>query len=159
MAPDVVAFGKKTQVCGCFATNRVAEVQNHVFQERSRINSTWGGNLTDMVRAQRYFEIIEEERLVENAARVGETLLAGLHELARRFPDTVSNPRGKGLMCAFDITPAEKRQRIIDGVMERGAIVIACGVTSIRLRPSLTFSEKEVCELLSIFEDTLKANL
>src|SRR6266702_4124650 len=51
--PDVVAFGKKTQVCGVMAGGRVDEVPQNVFAVSSRINSTWGGNLTDMVRARR----------------------------------------------------------------------------------------------------------
>ena len=48
--PDVIAFGKKTQVCGVMAGGRVDEVPDNVFAVSSRINSTWGGNLVDMVR-------------------------------------------------------------------------------------------------------------
>ena len=58
MAPDIVAFGKKTQVCGIMASNRLNEVES-VFKVPSRINSTWGGNLVDMYRAKRIFEIID----------------------------------------------------------------------------------------------------
>jgi L-lysine 6-transaminase len=43
VAPDVVAFGKKTQVCGIYASARVDEVEGNVFQQASRINSTWAG--------------------------------------------------------------------------------------------------------------------
>ena len=87
--PDVLVFGKKTQVCGILASRRVDEVQDNVFQLPSRINSTFGGNLVDMVRFGRYLEIIEEEDLVGNAARVGRVILDGLHDLARecRRPD------------------------------------------------------------------------
>ena len=48
--PDIISFGKKTQVCGIFAGDRLNEVEGHVFEESSRLNSTWGGNLVDMVR-------------------------------------------------------------------------------------------------------------
>jgi len=48
--PDIISFGKKTQICGIFAGKRVDEVENNVFHESSRLNSTWGGNVVDMVR-------------------------------------------------------------------------------------------------------------
>src|SRR5881392_2568202 len=69
--PDMFCFGKKTQVCGFASNDRIFDIEENVFTVASRINSTWGGNLTDMVRAQRFFEIIEEEKLIENAAKVG----------------------------------------------------------------------------------------
>ena len=75
VVPDMICFGKKMQVCGILSGDRVREVKNNVFEEKSRINSTWGGNLVDMVRSQRYLEIIRDERLVENAEQVGNYLL------------------------------------------------------------------------------------
>src|SRR5262249_8994835 len=101
--PDLLAFGKKMQVCGMLGGGRLDEEPDNVFQVSSRINSTWGGNLVDMVRAQRYLEIIEEERLVENAAKVGAHLLARLLMLQGARPDVLSNARGRGLMCAVDL--------------------------------------------------------
>ena len=77
LTPDALAFGKKTQVCGCLAGPRVDEEPENVFKVSSRINSTWGGGLTDMVRCARYLEIIDEDRLVDNARVVGEHLLRG----------------------------------------------------------------------------------
>ena len=69
--PDVVAFGKKTQVCGVMAGRRVDEVADNVFTVSSRINSTWGGNLVDMVRSRRILEVIEADGLFANASRDG----------------------------------------------------------------------------------------
>jgi L-lysine 6-transaminase len=51
--PDIIAFGKKTQVCGIMAGDRIDEVEDNVFVVSSRLNSTWGGSLVDMVRSQR----------------------------------------------------------------------------------------------------------
>ncbi|MFT5463759.1 MAG: L-lysine 6-transaminase, partial [Planctomycetota bacterium] len=59
VAPDVVSFGKKSQVCGIYASKRVEEVEDHVFVKSSRINSTWGGNLVDMVRSRRFIDVIQ----------------------------------------------------------------------------------------------------
>src|ERR1700722_19934752 len=93
LAPDVVAFGKKTQVCGVMAGGRVDEVPDNVFRVSSRINSTWGGNLTDMVRSRRILEVIEADGLVERAAALGERRRAGLRDLAAPRPRRRAPPR------------------------------------------------------------------
>ena len=46
------------------STQRIDEIESNVFHGLSRINSTWGGNLTDMVQCARYLEIIQEDGLV-----------------------------------------------------------------------------------------------
>ena len=90
--PDVVAFGKKTQVCGVMAGRRVEEIADNVFAVASRINSTWGGNLADMVRARRILEVIEADELFDRAAERGRYLRARLDELARDFPGGRARP-------------------------------------------------------------------
>ena len=100
--PDVVAFGKKTQVCGVMAGGRVDEVPDNVFHVSSRINSTWGGSLVDMVRSRRILEVVETEGLIARAAVAGEHLMTLLHGLAERHAD-VTDVRGRGLMCAFSL--------------------------------------------------------
>ena len=72
VAPDVMSFGKKLQVCGITAGGRVDEVEQNVFKVSSRINSTWGGNLTDMVRSRRILEVIEADDLMGRARTEGE---------------------------------------------------------------------------------------
>ena len=93
--PDIIAFGKKTQVCGILAGRRLDEVDGHVFQVPSRINSTWGGNLVDMVRFDRVLEVIEEGDLVGRAADVGVYLQNRLQEMARVRP-SITAVRGRG---------------------------------------------------------------
>src|SRR5437660_4535898 len=70
VVPDLMAFGKKAQVCGVMAGPRIDELKDNAFRLPSRLNSTWGGNFTDMVRSTHYLRIIEQERLVENAGKV-----------------------------------------------------------------------------------------
>src|SRR5246500_769368 len=94
VAPDVVAFGKKTQVCGVMAGGRVDEIADNVFAVASRTNSTSGGNLTDMVRARRILEIVESDELFDHAAEAGRHLRGWLDELAYEFPPLVLEPRG-----------------------------------------------------------------
>ena len=157
ITPDIICFGKKAQVCGIAVGRRVDEVEKNVFVEASRINSTWGGNLTDMVRSQRYLEVIEEDRLVENAAVVGVALQRVLVELAEKHQGLLSNGRGQGLMCAIDVVTPGKRDNFWQGCFDRGALLLKCGRNAIRFRPSLTFSREDVSELAPILEEVAKA--
>jgi L-lysine 6-transaminase len=140
VAPDVVAFGKKTQVCGVMAGRRVDDVADNVFAVSSRINSTWGGNLTDMVRSRRILETIEGEQLLSHAANLGRHLLSRLQDLATEFPGQVRDPRGRGLMCAFSMPTASQRDELIEALWARRVIMLA----SVRFRPALTASRTEI---------------
>ena len=142
--PDIISFGKKTQCCGIFAGTRLDEVENNVFNESSRINSTWGGNLVDMVRFTLYLEVIEQERLVQNAAINGEYLQMELQKLETDFEGLVSNVRGSGLFCAYDLPSGSQRDQLINLLQEEGALVLGCGFTSIRFRPHLNITKEEI---------------
>lgn len=142
--PDMIAFGKKMQVCGFLCGRRIDEIKDNVFTVSSRINSTWGGGLTDMVRAQRYLEIIEEEHLVDNARVMGEHLARGMDDLVREFPAVFSNARGRGLFAAFDVSTPEKRTDIRRKALEKGLIILPCGERSLRFRPPLNVSREEL---------------
>jgi L-lysine 6-transaminase len=155
--PDAISFGKKTQVCGTAVGRRIEEIDDHVFKTPGRLNSTWGGNLVDMVRCQRVLEVIHEDNLVSNADTVGKELLRGLEDLALRHGDTVSNARGRGLMCAFDVRDAETRKKILAGCFERRLMLIGTGASAIRFRPALTVRSSEISEALQILDQTLAA--
>jgi L-lysine 6-transaminase len=153
--PDVVAFGKKAQVCGVMAGGRVDEVADNVFAVPSRINSTWGGNLTDMVRARRILEVIEADGLIERAGALGAHLLAGLRSLEARH-HVVSDVRGRGLMCAFTLPTAQLRDEVIRRLREdERVLVLASGATSIRFRPSLAVSVDEIDRGLAAIDRVL----
>jgi len=154
VTPDLLAFGKKTQVCGIMSTDRIDEIEGNVFRVSSRINSTWGGNLVDMVRCARYLEIIEEEDLVENAATVGAYLKEGLKRLASAFP-SVTNVRGRGLFLAVDLPDGEARQEVWEGCWDRGLAVLGCGERSIRFRPPLVFTRENADGVLVTLEEVL----
>ena len=157
--PDLLAFGKKAQVCGMMGGGRLDEEPENVFKVSSRINSTWGGNLVDMVRCQRYLEIIEEERLLENAVRVGRTLLAGLEELVAWRPDALSNARGKGLLCAIDLPDGATRDAAANRAYELGMMILPCGTRSLRFRPPLDVTEAEVDEALDILKQAVESGM
>ena len=155
LTPDVLAFGKKTQVCGILAGPRVDEEPQNVFKVGSRINSTWGGGLTDMVRFARFLEVIEEERLVDNARVVGERLRKGLEDVQAES-DLMSNARGLGLMIAFDLPDGEKRALVHRKLSENGLLLLTCGPRSIRFRPALNLTAADADAALDIVRRTLK---
>jgi L-lysine 6-transaminase len=154
VVPDIVAFGKKTQICGIMCGPRIDEVEKNVFHVSSRINSTWGGNLVDMVRCARVLQIMVEDDLVGNAARTGTRFLKGLQALAARVPE-ITNPRGRGLLLAFDLATREARDAVRQQLWAEGLAVLPCGPRSIRFRPSLVFGEAEVERALGMLEKVL----
>ena len=143
--PDVVAFGKKTQVCGVMAGGRVDEVPDNVFAVSSRINSTWGGSLVDMVRCRRILEVVEADGLIARAQVAGAHLLRLLDGLAGRHPQLVTDPRGRGLMCAFSLPDAAARNAVLAEARDtEHVLLLGCGTRSIRFRPALTVTESEL---------------
>jgi L-lysine 6-transaminase len=154
VTPDIVSFGKKTQVCGIMSTKRIDEVETNVFRVSSRINSTWGGNLVDMVRCARYLQIMKEDGLVESAAAVGAAFKAGLEQLQADFPH-VTNVRGRGLLIAFDMPDGGARDALRQRCWDAGLATLACGPRSVRFRPSLVFSQDDVKQSLGILREQL----
>lgn len=153
--PDIIVFGKKTQVCGIMVSDRIDDVDNHVFKESSRINSTFGGNIVDMVRSQKFLEIIEKEHLVEQAAQTGNYLIQKLYELGNRHQHLISNIRGRGLMCSFDLPDSTLRTQLVQAIYENNMIILPCGRASIRFRPPLNIEKSDIDEGLEIIETSL----
>lgn len=153
--PDILCFGKKMQVCGIFASDRVNEVES-VFKVSSRINSTWGGSLTDMVRATRYLQVIEHDDLVENAARQGDRFLRGLAELQLSHPGTVHGIRGRGLFVAFSMPSSDLRDMVLRQCRENELLALPSGRESIRFRPPLTVQAEEIDQAVEILDRSIR---
>lgn len=158
VAPDIVAFGKKTQVCGIYAGPRVDEVKDNVFHRSSRINSTWGGNLVDMVRCRRFIEIIENENLAASVDRMGERAIAGLRSLAKDHGQ-ISNVRGEGSLVAFSLESPSARDAFLKRLSDRKVIALPSGEQSIRFRLPLVVREREIDEGLERVGDCLTASV
>lgn len=152
--PDIIAFGKKMQVCGILVGNKVDEVEKNVFNIPSRINSTWGGNLVDMVRSSQILQIIAEDQLCENAEKIGSYLKDNLANLAKQF-DKMTNVRGRGLLCSFDFPNKEMRNTFISKGLEHNVMFLGCGEKTIRFRPALCIEQKHIDEGLTVMEKIL----
>jgi len=152
--PDLFVFGKKTQICGVASTTRIDDVDN-VFKVSSRINSTWGGNISDMVRCQRYIEIIEEDKILQNATEVGDVLLRGFISFEKEFTE-VTHARGKGMFLALDLPDTKTRDAALTAFSEHNMLTLASGNRSVRIRPALTMTKKEAEEFIRRMETTFK---
>ncbi|MBC7653174.1 MAG: L-lysine 6-transaminase [Oligoflexus sp.] len=153
--PDIIAFGKKMQVCGILAGHKLDEIEDNVFHVSSRLNSTWGGNLVDMVRCSKILEIIEEDNLCKNATIVGAYLQEKLLAISHK-DERVSNVRGQGLLTAFDFPSKEMRDDFITKGIEHKVMFLGCGNETIRFRPALIMEKQHIDEGLDVMEKVLK---
>ncbi|MFC2103030.1 L-lysine 6-transaminase [Bacteroidota bacterium] len=153
--PDILSFGKKAQVCGIMASERIDEVKNNCFTVSSRINSTWGGNLIDMIRSKYILDIIEEEKLVANANERGKYLFNRLIEIQNQNSQFISNARGLGLMCSFDLPDSKLRDEFRSLCYENKLIILGCGEKSIRFRPPLNITNDELEEGLKVIKKVI----
>ena len=147
--PDLMAFGKKVQVCGVMGGPRLDEVKDNAFRLPSRLNSTWGGNYTDMVRSTHFMRVIEKEDLVANAGRVGDYFLKQLREVQSEFP-MITAARGRGLFLAFNLPDPQTREEMWKGLFELGVLALRSGEQAIRFRPALDMSTEVVDEAMKI---------
>lgn len=154
--PDLLAFGKKMQVCGVLGGGRVDEVETNCFKVSSRINSTWGGNLVDMVRSRKVLEIIEAENLVQHAAVEGDYMNACMLKVQEAHA-MVHNVRGRGLFAAFDLDNGHQVRKLIAEAYQRRLILLSCGTHSIRFRPPLNVKRSEIDAMIQILSDSLNA--
>lgn len=153
--PDLISFGKKTQVCGVLATDRMDEIEENVFRKSSRINSTWGGNIVDMYRFKRILEVIEEENLVENCRINGDYLKTKMETLCNKYPNKITSPRGLGLFAAFDTSSTDLRNKITGEALKNGLMILGCGSRSIRFRPPVTVTKEHIDEAFIILDKVI----
>ena len=156
-APDIITFCKKAQVGGIMANgNKMSRVNNNVFSDtdegKNRLNSTWGGNPVDMLRCSAILGIIKEENLLNHAQEVGNHFLDGMKKLAKQYNGLISNPRGMGMLLAFDAASQDLQSRLWKSFFDQQLICLTCGEKTIRFRPHLDMTLAEAEEGLSRIE-------
>jgi L-lysine 6-transaminase len=153
--PDICCFGKKTQVCGIFVNRRIEDV-DHCFKVSSRINSTFGGNLVDMIRCKQFIRIIEDEQTLAHAKEIGPRVVQCLKTLERKYPQ-ISQFRHMGTWVAFDLPDAATRNTFYDTLMQKHRmVVLKCGTKSIRMRTALNLPYALIDEGAQRIEGALK---
>jgi len=124
--------------------------------------STFGGNPVCCAAAQATLDVIEEERLVDNAARVGARLMNNLRELAAESR-LIGDVRGLGLMIGVELvkdkeTRARARKeanQVVQECFKRGLLLLPCGPNSVRFSPPLILTEAEADTAFAIFAEAL----
>lgn len=144
--PDIIAFGKKSQVSGVMAKERF----NKTFQRSIRLEVTWDGNLVDMVRCKYILKAYDKYNIFENVKKRGAELLSGLRKI-----NSLKNVRSKGLLVAFDFETAGEQSRFAQKAFESGLLFNRTRDKTIRLRPNLNLSSKEVQEAVEIIRKSL----
>jgi len=153
--PDIFAFGKKAQICGIMCSARIDDVEDHVFRKSGRINSTWGGNLVDMVRGAKYAQVIAEDKLVDNARDMGKIFLERLEALSRQSSSRIANVRGRGLFIAYDMADGKTRDQFRSRLWENGLATLSSGSRSVRFRGCLNVSLAEIDRAIALIEKSL----
>ena len=141
------------------AGDRINEVKDNVFVESSRINSTFGGNLVDMYRFKLILEVIENDNLLENAIKMGDYLLNKINKLENDFPGYITNARGRGLFCAFDLPSTIERDKMINILLDKKLIILGSGDNTIRFRPHLNVKTEDIDLAYHLISETSKSML
>ncbi|MDP3148551.1 MAG: L-lysine 6-transaminase [Ignavibacteria bacterium] len=155
--PDIISFGKKSQTCGIMVSGRIDDVEEHCFRKSSRINSTWGSNLPDMVRSTRILEVMQEDNLLAHVNESGDYLLHQLNILQLEYPTLIEHARGLGLMCAFDFKSADLRNEYVKECYKNKLLQLGCGGKSVRFRTPLIVTNDELDEGLKIIRKVLNS--
>ncbi|MGQ9598455.1 MAG: aspartate aminotransferase family protein [Anaerolineae bacterium] len=161
--PDVVIMAKA--LASGFPLSGIAA--RSAMMQHSPIGSqggTYGGNAVACAAAVATLQVMKEERLIENSARLGAILIARLKELQDRFP-AIGEVRGLGLMVGVEFTtPTGEPDKatataIRHKCLDHGLMLLPCGTyhNVIRFVPPLIIKESHLEEALSIFEKALQA--
>jgi 4-aminobutyrate aminotransferase-like enzyme len=149
VAPDIVTLGKPMgngyPVAAVVTRRELVER----FPFAGEVFSTFGGNPVAAQAALAVLDVIEDERLVEHVARVGEQLLAALRELP------VVEVRGRGLLVGVQLSSAELAARTVDRLREGGILIGRTGPRGdvLKIRPPLVFREEHVALLVDALRE------
>jgi 4-aminobutyrate aminotransferase len=118
--------------------------------------STYGGNPVACAAALATLDVIEEEHLLENAAKVGDLLRNGLRDIQSRQA-AIREVRGLGLMIGVELPDHDRAAAVERGAFDRGLLLLGCGEASIRLSPPLVFREDQARVALGLVEEVVAA--
>ena len=117
--------------------------------------STYGGNPVACAAALATIELLEGG-LVGNAAARGEQAMAGLRKLQARFPKTVTDVRGLGLMIGIEFASPAVAEEVQLAAFQRGLLVLECGKQTVRMCPPLVASQDDIETGIRIFGDAVE---
>jgi 4-aminobutyrate aminotransferase len=161
VAPDIITTAK-AMASGIPIGATVAKADIADWKEGSHSN-TFGGNTLACVAALTTIKVIESEKLLDRAAKMGEKVIRRLNEVREKY-EIVGDVRGKGLMIGIEFVKDKKtKERYTEAhdeipliAMKKGLVLLPVGRNCIRIIPPLNIEEKMLDKGLEIFEDSVK---
>jgi 4-aminobutyrate aminotransferase / (S)-3-amino-2-methylpropionate transaminase len=148
--PDLMAFGKKMQMGGFFAT------EPYDIRTFGRMYQTRNGDRARAMLAHAILRTIDGQDLLANVRKTGAHFLAGLEELAEKYPQLLTEPRGRGFLLAFDFPNPAVRDDFLKRSLRKGVFATYTGSRSVRLRPHLITTSAEADVALAVFDAVLR---
>lgn len=166
VTPDIMVIGKG--LGAGFPVTAVVTSGKYTYLEKAEWGFTHAGSPFACAAALAAIDILIEEKLIENAEKMGKLFMDGFNELAKRYP-VIGEVRGKGLMIGVEMVkdpdsrePAvEETQKIVAKALERGVLLGKSGIgmaggNVVKIKPPLCITESQVGKVLDVFEDILK---
>lgn len=150
--PDIVVSGKG--IASGLPLGAMLAREDLMVWELGAHGSTYGGSPVSCAAALATMDVIESENLVGNAAVVGEVLLNGCRDIARRHPGIVE-VRGTALWIGLQFADHERAAAVELAAFRRGLLMLTCGDDAIRISPPLVFREDQARAALGIFEEAV----
>jgi L-lysine 6-transaminase len=130
----------------------------HPMGDEGVLDSTWGGNLGDMVRFCQEWRIVQDERLIEQVPEKTARLLQRLRELQAKHPSLVKNVRGYGLYQGFSLPSPQLKAAVIETALQQEwLLLLGASRLSIRFRPNLNVTLEDIDELAARLDRVLTA--
>ena len=82
--------------------------------------------------------------------------MSKINELENEFPAFVTNTRGSGLFCAFDLPSAVERDKFCSEAFKNKLMILGCGIKSVRFRPHLTVNESEIDFAIDVIKKSIR---
>jgi 4-aminobutyrate aminotransferase len=152
VTPDIITSGKG--IASGLPLGAMIAREDLMVWELGAHGSTYGGSPLSCAAALATFDVIEREGLMANATAVGEVLLAGFRDIARRHP-LITEVRGRALWIGLSIADHDRASMIEQIAFRKGLLVLGCGDADIRISPPLVFREDQAQAALEIFEEVL----
>lgn len=148
--PDIMSMAKALQVG---ATGFREELEP---TEKGAISSTWGGgSRIDMAVGAKTIDVIRNDRLLENATKMGSLLKNGISEMLGR--NGIEDVRGIGLMIGIECQSKERRDAVLLSMFKHGVLALGAGQKAIRIIPPLIINEEQVSEGISTMQQACSA--
>tara|TARA_Y100000310_G_scaffold298993_1_gene333424 strand:- start:833 stop:2119 length:1287 start_codon:yes stop_codon:yes gene_type:complete len=150
ITPNVFSSAKALNI-GAVIANK-----NMFPKEQGTISSTWGGgHILDMALGIETIRTIKKQKLLTKNKINGIYIAKHLKEL-QSSSNHVWNPRGIGLMRAFDLPSSKMRDDVVTECLKNGLVVLGCGKAGIRLIPPYIITKQEIDQAFSIINQAVK---